>query len=144
MSIVEMIKMLLTHSSTSEQEEKQVVRGSCQTLCVTKRSKEEKMYFKRVNCPVCGQKVSNFWFYFWIPNTKHTCPNCKTRIKWHPIIRLHGLVFGIIMMGGYYLLKDFFEPPYIAFIISTLVGIIVYILIPKKVKIISKGEEKNI
>jgi len=108
------------------------------------RSKEEKMYFKRVNCPVCGQKVSNFWFYFWIPNTKHTCPNCKTKIKWHPIIRLHGLVFAICMIGGFYLLKDYLEPPYIGGIIGSIIGLIIYMLIPKKVKIISKGEEKNI
>jgi DNA-directed RNA polymerase subunit RPC12/RpoP len=101
------------------------------------------MCFKKIACPNCGQKVSNFWFYFWMPNMAHTCSNCGTRIKWHPIIRLHGLVFGIIMMGGYFLLKDFFEPSYIAFVISVVVGIIVYILIPKKVKVISKDKEEK-
>jgi len=33
MSVDKMTKMLLTHSSTAKQEEKQEERGSCQTLC---------------------------------------------------------------------------------------------------------------
>ena len=98
------------------------------------------MILKRIKCPVCGQKVSNFWFYFWIPNTKHTCSNCNTRIKWHPIVRLHGLAFAICMIGGFYLLKDYVEPSYIAGIIGIMVGIIVYTLIPKKVKIVEKKD----
>ncbi|MDP8203430.1 MAG: hypothetical protein P9L95_02725 [Candidatus Tenebribacter mawsonii] len=37
MFAAEIGKMLVTNSSTAKQEEKQEERGSCQTLCVTKR-----------------------------------------------------------------------------------------------------------
>ena len=44
MYIIEMMKMLLTHSSTAEQEEKQEERGSCQTLA------EKKKMLAKVGC----------------------------------------------------------------------------------------------
>lgn len=101
------------------------------------------MSFKLTKCPVCDQKITNFWYYLWMPNKTVICPNCKTKIKWHPIVRLYGLIFAIIMVGGFYLLKDYFDPSYIAGIISVIVATVVYILIPKKIKIIKKGGEEN-
>ena len=44
------------------------------------------------------------------------------------------------MIGGYNLLKDVFDPPYIGGIIGIIVGLIVFYALPKKVKIIEKKE----
>ena len=46
----EIIRMLLTHSSTAKQEEKQEERGSCQTLAETKKELLAKVgwIFKRI------------------------------------------------------------------------------------------------
>ena len=98
------------------------------------------MNYKRIKCPGCGQKVSSLWYYLSSPYTKHTCSNCKTRIKWHPIIFFYNLIFAICMIGGYNLLKDVFDPPYIGGIIGVIVGIVIYTLIPKKVKIVEKKD----
>ena len=98
------------------------------------------MSFKRIKCPGCEQKVSSFWYYNSSPLMKHTCSNCKTRIKWHPIIYLYNLIFAICMIGGYHLLKGVFEPPYIGGIIGIIVGLIVHFLLPRKVKIVEKKD----
>ena len=44
------------------------------------------------------------------------------------------------MIGGYELLKGVFEPPYIGGIIGTIIGLIVFFLLPKKVKIVEKKD----
>ncbi len=94
--------------------------------------------FKRVKCPVCEQKISSIWFYFWIPNMKHTCSNCRKRIKWHPIVRLHGLAFAICIIGGYNLFYNYVEPHFLAGVIGIIAGIVVCAHLPRKAKIIEK------
>ena len=101
------------------------------------------MGFKRIKCPVCGEKVSYFWYYLALLDWSYTCPNCNTKIKWHPIVRLYSVIAGIIMICVYISLKDYFEPSYISGIIGVIVGLIIFYLIPKKVKIISKGGEEK-
>ncbi len=102
------------------------------------------MGFKRLKCPVCGQKVSFFWNYFSVTFQTYICSNCKTKIKWHPIIRLYNLIFGIIFLSIFFIIRDYIGSPFIALIIAFIPPYIIYLLIPKKVKIISKGEEKKI
>ena len=92
--------------------------------------------FKRMKCPICEQKVSSIWFYFWIPNMKHTCTNCRKKIKWHPIVRLHGLVFTICTIGGFHLIKNYIEPRFLAGIIVIIAGIIICMHLPRKVQIV--------
>jgi len=100
------------------------------------------MNYKPIKCPGCEQKVSSLWYYLSTPYTKHTCSNCKTRIKWHPIIFFYNLIFAICMIGGYNLLKDVFDPPYIGGIIGIIVGLIVFYALPKKVKIVEKDKKR--
>ena len=47
------------------------------------------------------------------------------------------------MICVYISLKDYFEPSYISGIIGGILGLIIYYLIPKKIKIISKGGEEK-
>lgn len=101
------------------------------------------MGFKCIKCPICGQKVSFFWCYFSTPFKIYTCSNCKTRIKWHPIIILYNLIFGIIFLSIFFILKNYITSPYIAIIIAFIPAYIIYLIIPKKVKIIGKKEEKK-
>ena len=100
------------------------------------------MGFKRINCPVCEQKVSHFWYYSTIIDLVHTCSNCNTKIKLHSINRLFSVICGGIMFGLFFLIKDYFEQPIIAVIIAGVIGLIIYMLLPKKVKIISRGREE--
>ena len=102
------------------------------------------MGFKRIKCPVCGQKVSFFWNYFSFPHMIYTCSNCKTRIKWHQIIRLYNVICGIIMFSIFHILKNYITPPYIALIIAFIPAYIIFLIIPKKVKTINKDKEKKI
>ena len=101
------------------------------------------MGFKRIKCPVCGQKVSFFWNYF-ISRRIYTCSNCKTRIKWHPIMGLYSVIFGIIMLSIFFILENYITPPYIAMIIAAIPAYIIFLIIPKKVKTINKDKEKKI
>jgi DNA-directed RNA polymerase subunit RPC12/RpoP len=101
------------------------------------------MGFKRIKCPICGQKVSFFWNYF-ISRMIYTCSNCKTRIQWHPIVGLYSVIFGIIMFSIFFILKNYITPPYIAMIIASIPAYIIFLIIPKKVKTINKDKEKKI
>ena len=103
-----------------------------------------KMVFKRLKCPVCGQKVSFFWNYFSFPPIAFTCSNCKTKIKWRQIFRLYSLISGIIMFSIFFIIRDYIRSPYIAIIIGFIPAQIFFLIILQKVKIISKGEEKRI
>ncbi len=100
------------------------------------------MGFKRLKCPVCGQEVSFFWNYFSIRQMIYNYSNCNTKIKWHLIMGLYSLIGGIIMLSIFYIIKDYIGSPYLALIIGFIPGQIVSMLLPKKVKIISKDEEK--
>jgi len=55
---------------------------------------------------------------------------------------LYSLIGGIIMLSIFYIIKDYIGSPYLALIIGFIPGQIVSMLLPKKVKIISKDEEK--
>jgi len=101
------------------------------------------MVFKSIKCPVCGQKVSLFWYYLSTPFNSNTCSNCKTRIKWHPIIMLYNLIFGIIFLSIFFILKNYITSQYIAIIIAFIPAYIIYLNIPKKVKIIGGKEKKK-
>ncbi len=98
------------------------------------------MGFKRLKCPVCGQKVSFLWNYLSTPFKIYTCSNCKTRIKWHPIIILYNLIFGIIFLSIFFILKNYITSPYIALIIGFIPAYIIYLIVPKKVKPIIKDK----
>ncbi len=98
------------------------------------------MGFKRMKCSGCEQKVSKLWYYSALLDWVHTCSNCNTKIKWHPILRLYSVICGGIMFGLFFLIKDYFEQPIIAVLIAGVSGLIIYMLIPKKVNIISKGQ----
>ena len=102
------------------------------------------MSFKRLKCPVCGQKVSFLWNYLSMTFQTCTCSDCKTRIKWHKIIMLYNLIFGIIFLSIFLILKNYITSPFIALIIAFIPPYIIYLLIPKKVKVINKDEEKKI
>ena len=102
------------------------------------------MGFKRLKCPVCGKKVSFFWYYSSITFMIYTCSKCKTRIKWHPIIILYNLIFGIIFLSIFFILKNYITSPYMAIIIAFIPVYIIYLIIPKKVKTINKDKEKKI
>ena len=102
------------------------------------------MSFKRLKCPVCGQKISFSWNYFSSPFSIYTCSNCKTRIKWHPIIMLYNLIFGVIFLSIFFILKNYITFPLIAIIIAFILAYIIYLIIPKKVKTINKDKEKKI
>ena len=102
------------------------------------------MSFKRLKCPVCGQKISFSWNYLSHTFKIYTCSNCKTRIKWHPIIMLYNVIFGIIMISIFLILENYITSPLIAFIIACILAYIVYLNIPKKVKTINKDKEKKI
>ena len=102
------------------------------------------MGFKRLKCPVCGHKVSFFWYYFSFPPIAFTCSNCKTKIKWCQIYRLYSLISGIIMLSIFLILINYINSPYIALIIAFIPAQIFFMAIPKKVKIINKDEEKKI
>ena len=102
------------------------------------------MVFHRLKCPVCDQKVSFFWNFLSTPFKIHTCSNCKTKIKWHPIILFYNLTFGIIFLLIFFILKDYILFPYLALIIAFIPVYIIFLLIPKKVKVIDKSEEKKI
>ena len=101
------------------------------------------MGFKRLKCPVCGQKVSFLWNYFSFPPIVYTCSNCKTRIKWRQIYRLYSLISGIIMFSIFFIIRDYIGSPYIALIIGFIPAQIFFMAIPKKIKIIKKDEEKK-
>ena len=98
--------------------------------------------FKRKKCPVCGQIIS--CCYFWIPYIKNTCSNCQQRIKMHPIVRLHSIVFAICVTGAYHLLKNYIEPLYLAGIIGVVAGIIIYLHLPRKAKTVKKWKRKRV
>ena len=98
------------------------------------------MGFKRLKCPVCRQKVSFFWHYLSTPLKIYTCSNCKTRIKWHPIILLYNLIFGIIFVSILFILKNYITSPFIAPIIAFIPAYIIYLIIPKKIKTINKDK----
>ena len=100
------------------------------------------MGFKRLKCPVCGQKVSFLWNYFSFPPITYTCSNCKTKIKWHPIMRLYNFILAIIMFSIFLILRNYIRSEYALLIALILINII-YLLISKKVKIIDKDEEKK-
>jgi DNA-directed RNA polymerase subunit RPC12/RpoP len=102
------------------------------------------MGFKRLKCPVCGQKVSFFWNYFSFPPIVYTCSNCKTRIKWRQIIRLYSLISGIIMFSIFFIIRDYIGSPYIALIIGFIPAQIFFLIILQKVKPIIKDKEKKI
>ena len=102
------------------------------------------MVFKRLKCPVCGQKVSFFWNYFSFPPIAFTCSNCKTKIKWRQIFRFYSLISGIIMFSIFFIIKDYIGSPYLALIIGFIPAQIFFLLILQKVKIISKCKEKKI
>lgn len=102
------------------------------------------MVFKRLKCPVCEQKVSFFWNYLSMPFKIHTCSICKTRIKWHPIIMLYNLISGIIMFSIFFIIRDYIGSQYLALIIGFIPAYVIFLLIPKKVKIIGKSDEKKI
>jgi len=101
------------------------------------------MGFKRIKCPVCGQKVSFFWNYLSTPFKTYTCSDCKTIIKWHPIRMLYNLIFGIIFLSIFFILKNYITSPFIAIIIAFIPPYVIFLLIPKKVKIIDKGGEEK-
>jgi len=103
------------------------------------------MIFKHARCPVCKRKVSYLWNYFSIIQTPYICPNCKTKFKWHPISRLYVGIATVIMFSIYYTLDTYTGYPfYISLIIGFIPAQIIFMLFPKKVKIISKdkGEKK--
>ena len=56
----------------------------------------------------------------------------------HPIVRLHSIIFAICVTGAYHLLKNYIEPLYLAGIIGVVVGIIVYLHLPRKDKTVKK------
>ena len=91
---------------------------------------------KRIKCPYCGQIISSI--YFWIPYIKNTCPNCKKRIKMHPIVRLHSIIFAICMTGLYHLLKKYVEPLYLIGIIVIIAGVIFFLHLPRTDKAVKK------
>ena len=101
------------------------------------------MCFKRLECPICNQKISFLWNYFSLRFMIYTCPNCKTRIKWKPITGLYGLIGGIIMFSIFFLIKDYIGPPYIALIIGFIPAQIVCMIIVQKVKPIKIVEDKK-
>lgn len=101
------------------------------------------MGFKRLKCPVCGQKVSFFWNYLSMTFQTYICSNCKTRIKWHPIMRLYNFILAIIMFSIFLILRNYIRSEYALLIALILINII-FLIIPKKVKIINKDEEKKI
>ena len=90
------------------------------------------MGFKRAQCPVCKQKVSILWNYFSIRQTPYTCPNCKTKFKWHPIMCLYAGIGGLIMFAIFYLIKDYVGSPYLALIIGFIPAQIVFMLFTKE------------
>ncbi len=101
------------------------------------------MVFKRLECPVCGQKVSFLWNYFSLRFIIYTCSNCKTRIKWKPISGLYSLIGGIIMFSIFFLIKDYIGSPYLALIIGFIPAQIVCMIIVQKVKPIKIVEDKK-
>lgn len=102
------------------------------------------MSFNRIKCPNCGKKVSYFWNYFSLPHMIYTCTNCKIKIKWHPIIRLYNLICGIIMFSIFFILRNYLESPYLSLIIAFIPAQIIFLIIPKKIKIINKNVKDKI
>ena len=102
------------------------------------------MIFKRIKCPVCGQKVSFFWNYFSLRYMKYTCPSCETRIRWKPIVGLYSLIGGIIMFSVFFIIRDYLKSPYLALIIGYIPAQILFMIIVQKVKPIFVDKEKKI
>ncbi|MCF7858299.1 MAG: hypothetical protein K9N07_03095 [Candidatus Cloacimonetes bacterium] len=97
------------------------------------------MIFKHARCPVCKLKVSFLWNYFSIIQTPYTCPNCKTRFKWHSISRVYVGIAVVIMFSIYHILDAYTEFPfYMSLIIGFIPAQLIFMLFPKKVKIICK------
>ena len=96
------------------------------------------MIFQHAQCPVCNRKVSFFWNYFSMRFMNYTCTNCSTKIKWHPIMGLYAGIGGLIMFAVFFLIKDYVGSPYLALIIGFGYGQLVFMLLPKKVKIVGR------
>jgi hypothetical protein len=102
------------------------------------------MVFKRLKCPVCGQKVSFLWNYFSFPPIAFTCSNCKTKIKWRQIFKLYSLISGIIMFSIFFIIRNYFKSPFSALIIGFIPAQILFMIVVQKVKPIIVGKEKKI
>ncbi|MDO9576872.1 MAG: hypothetical protein Q7J16_03225 [Candidatus Cloacimonadales bacterium] len=100
------------------------------------------MGIKRLKCPVCGHNVSFMWNYFSLANKVHTCSNCKSSIGWYKIIGLYSFLCGILMFILFFLLVNFINSPYLAMLIAFIIAQIVFMFIPKRVRMIYENKEE--
>jgi len=97
---------------------------------------EEKMHFKPVKCPVCGKKVSALWYHLALFDLPCICKNCSSKLKWHPINRLYGAIFGIVMVSMFLLINSLFDSLAVSIPAAIIPAFLVYYLLPKRVKVI--------
>jgi maltodextrin utilization protein YvdJ len=94
------------------------------------------MGFKRLRCPVCGHRVSFWWNFFSLANAEHSCSYCKSRLGWYPMIWLYSFLCGLLMIAIFIGLSNMSEFPFISLILAFFLAQIIFMLTPKRIKLI--------
>ena len=100
------------------------------------------MSIKRLKCPVCGHKVSFFWNYFSLANKTHTCSNCKSQMGWYHIVGVYSFLCGILMFILFFIFVKFINSPYLALILAFIPAQILFMFIPRRIRMIYENKEE--